>query len=141
MVLRSHRRALRLLLAGLPEPGRAIVVGGGLFPRSALLLRELWPGARIAILDANPRSLDAARPRLPRDVAMSCGRYVAGESLDCDLAIVPLSFDGDRERIYRDPPARVTVVHDWIWRRRGGSVGRGRIVSVFLLKSVNLILR
>jgi hypothetical protein len=68
---------------------------------------------------------------------MTCGRYVAGESLDCDLAVLPLSFDGDRERIYRDPPARVTVVHDWIWRRRG----QGRIVSVFLLKRVNLILR
>ena len=141
MVLGNHRRAIRALLAGVPAPRRAIVVGGGLFPRSALILRELLPAARIAILDANPRSLDAARSRVPPGVEMTCRRYVPGESLDCDLAVLPLSFDGDRERIYRDPPAPVTLVHDWIWRVHFKKRGRGRIVSVFLLKRVNLIPR
>jgi hypothetical protein len=110
-------------------------VGGGLFPRSALALRELLPGARIAILDANAQSLAIATPLLPSDTEVICQRYFPGESLDCDLAVIPLAFDGDRERIYRDPPAPITLVHDWVWRRRGS----GSIVSIFLLKRVNLV--
>jgi hypothetical protein len=109
------------LLRGLPRPKNVIIVGGGLFPRTALALRELLPGARITILDASTQSLAIAAPLLPPDADVICRRYLPGESLDCDLAVIPLAFDGDRERIYRDPPARVTVVHDWIWRRRGAA--------------------
>jgi hypothetical protein len=135
MVLRSHRRAFRELLRGQSPPAHVTIVGGGLFPRTALALRELLPGARITILDASRHSLAIATPLLPSETEVICRRYFPGESLDCDLAVIPLAFDGDRERIYRDPPARVTLVHDWIWRQRGA----GSIVSIFLLKRLNLV--
>jgi hypothetical protein len=54
-----------------------------------------------------------------------------------DLLVVPLCFDGDREAIYRHPPARAVIVHDWLWRPRGTS----RVVSFALLKRVNLVTR
>jgi hypothetical protein len=44
---------------------------------------------------------------------------------------------GNRRGLYDDPPARLTLVHDWLWRRRGTSA----IVSVLLLKRLNLIER
>ena len=51
--------------------------------------------------------------------------------------IIPLAFMGDRERIYREPNAAYTLVHDWIWRRRATGV----TVSWLLLKRLNLITR
>lgn len=137
MVVRVHLRAFRNLLIEQRPPARITIVGGGLFPRTALLLRELLPGAQLTILDASPQSIAAAAPLLPTGANVTCRRYIPGEALDCDLAVLPLSFTGDRKRIYRDPPARVTLIHDWIWRRRGQS----RIVSIFLLKRVNLVVR
>lgn len=137
MVLHSHERAFRKLLRSQPPPARVTIVGGGLFPRTALALRALLPSANITILDASAQSIAIATQLLPPAAEVICRRYVPGESLDCDLAVIPLAFDGDRERIYRDPPARITLVHDWIWRRRGA----GSIVSIFLLKRINLVTR
>jgi hypothetical protein len=137
MVLRSHRRAFRELLRDQSPPAHVTIVGGGLFPRTAIALRTLLPRVRITILDASTRSIAIATPLLPPDTTVICRRYFPGESLDCDLAVIPLAFDGHRERIYRDPPARITLVHDWIWRRRGA----GCIVSIFLLKRVNVVTR
>jgi hypothetical protein len=139
MVLRCHREAFRRLLRDHSQVTRVIIVGGGLFPRTALLLRELLPGASITVLDASRLNLDAAAPLLPGGTHVICRRYFPGESLDCDLAVFPLSFSGDRDRAYRDPPARVTLIHDWIWRRHGRSLSS--VVSMFLLKRVNLVLR
>jgi hypothetical protein len=64
-------------------------------------------------------------------------RFVPTENLSggFDLIVIPLSFQGDRQAIYRRPPARAVVVHDWLWRRRG----RGRIVSTALLKRLNVV--
>jgi hypothetical protein len=56
-------------------------------------------------------------------------------SEDADLIVIPLSFIGDRGAIYRTPPARQVLVHDWIWSRHGS----GAIVSVLLLKRINLV--
>jgi hypothetical protein len=139
MVLRCHREAFRRLLRDQPQATSVIIVGGGLFPRTALLLRELLPDASITILDASRPNLDAAAPLLPGGTQMICRCYSPGDSLDCDLAVLPLSFSGDRDLVYRYPPARVTLIHDWIWRRHGRSLSS--VVSMFLLKRVNLVLR
>lgn len=93
-VLDRHERALRRLLAGVPEARRIGIVGGGLFPRTAIILGRLRPQS-------------------------------------------PLAFEGDRQTIYRCPPADALLVHDWIWRRRGTSV----VVSWLLLKRLNLVMR
>ncbi len=52
-----------------------------------------------------------------------------------DLVVLPLAFRGDREALYTKPPAPLLLAHDWCWRRRG----TGRLVSLFLLKRVNLV--
>jgi hypothetical protein len=136
-VVRSHARALGEVLAAHPAPRAIAIVGGGLFPRSAIILRERFPGARITIVDRDPAHLDRARRFLHDDRVAYVHAHVNGDELDTDLAVFPLSLDGDRAAIYRRPPAPLTVVHDWIWRPAGSS----RVVSVLLLKRVNLVTR
>jgi hypothetical protein len=136
-VLRTHHQAFRAILPELPPQARVEIVGGGLFPRTVLILRKLLPDARITIVDANLANLGVARGFLDTRVECVHRRYTAEDALDCDLLVIPLSFDGDRAAIYRNPPARAVVVHDWIWRRRGVS----SIVSAALLKRVNLVVR
>jgi hypothetical protein len=135
-VLRTHRRALRSLLPHFQNARRVTIVGGGLFPRTALLLTELLPAAHIAIVDSNPRNLDVARRFLSRNsVEYLNERYEPGESRDCDLTIIPLCLDGNRAAIYRSLPSPLVLVHDWLWCRRGS----GAVVSVALLKRINLV--
>ncbi len=137
LVLRTHRRALRALLHDVPAPRRVIIVGGGLFPRTAILACELWPQAQVTVLDAAPASLTHARRLLPRRVHIVCGRYVPGEALAADLVFLPLALCGDRARAYASPPAAWCVVHDWLWQTRGVS----RVVAWWLGKRVNLVRR
>jgi hypothetical protein len=149
-VLRCHRRAFEKLLARGPsrparpeESGRrsqewlrhtVVIVGGGLFPRTALILRDLLPYARLIIVDSNAGNLAAARSFLGDAVEYRHAQYSPGHSTDGDLVVVPLCLDGDREALYRHPPTP-TIVHDWIWRRRG----HGAVVSWLLLKRINLV--
>jgi fatty acid desaturase len=137
-VLNRHARAWQRLLPSLPPTARVTIVGGGLFPRSALIARRLLPSARVTIVDASFENLQAARRLIDvPNVAMVHERYAGGACDDCDLLVIPLSFDGDRRAIYANPPAPAVIVHDWIWRRRGTS----RIVSIPLLKRINLLRR
>lgn len=137
-VLHVHRDAFRALLPQLPPLRRIGVVGGGLFPRTAILLRELVPGAQIVVIDASRRNLDTARPLVDAAVEFEHGRFSATDPRrDFDLIVIPLAFEGDRAAIYRHPPARAVLVHDWFWCRRG----RGRLVSTALLKRLNLVER
>ena len=99
-----------------------------------MILRELLPDARITILESNSRNLDLARTFLNADVEYRNERYLPGETCNCDLTVIPLCFAGDREAIYRNPPSRMVLIHDWLWHRRGV----GAVVSVALLKRMNL---
>src|SRR5262249_20709634 len=115
---------------------RVLVVGGGLFPRSCLILQALLPSARITVVDANLPNLVRARPPVDASrVEMVHARYVERGCEPYDLLVIPLSFDGDRRMLYTRPPAPLVVVHDWIWHKRG----RSRIVSLALLKRLNLV--
>jgi hypothetical protein len=150
-MLRTHRRALENILASLPgsRPRRVCIVGGGLFPRTALLLRRLLPEAHLTIVDADAGHLRTAA-RLLRDdgadaaaVTLVHDRYQDGWSLaddepSFDLLVVPLAFRGERDRLYRAPRAAHVLVHDWLWRRRGAG---GRVVSPWLLKRINWVSR
>lgn len=131
-VLQSHRRAFTTLLPQLENVRAVTIVGGGLFPRTAIILRELLPAARLTIVDSNARNLKKARAFLDGSVECRHERYVPRA---CDLTVVPLAFDGGRDAIYHHPPSPAVLVHDWIWRRRGS----GAIVSVLLLKRLNLV--
>jgi Fatty acid desaturase len=136
-VLQCHRKAFRVLLPQLGTTRHAVIVGGGLYPRTALILRELLPGARLTIIDVNPRNLETARALLGGNVEYRNELYAAGELCDCDLTVIPLSLNGDRAAIYRNPPSPAVVAHDWMWRRRG----TGCVVSIALGKRLNLVLR
>ena len=135
-VLRTHERALRKLLAsaGALRPARIAIIGGGLFPRTALILRKLLPGSRLTIIDSNRDHIDCARGLLhTKEIEFRQERYAGGG--DYDLVVIPLAFQGDRQAICARPPACGAIVHDWIWR----SLGAGHIVSLVLLKRVYFV--
>jgi hypothetical protein len=139
-VLRAHRRAFEHLLPDLPARSRIGIVGGGLFPRTALILRDLCPSARIVIIDCDSDHLESARRWVGPDIELECRRYPSDTDLTgadaYDLLVIPLAYDGDRNVLYQNPPARIAV-HDWIWRRHG----RSCIVSLALLKRLNLLVK
>jgi hypothetical protein len=134
-VVRKHREAFASLLPQLAPVRDATIVGGGLFPRTALILHALLPAARLTILEAEPRHIETARGLIDPGVAWRNAHFIPGERLDCDLTVVPLCLEGDRAAVYRQPPSPAVLVHDWIWRPRGTSV----VVSWLLLKRINLV--
>jgi fatty acid desaturase len=131
-----HERALERLLVELRSSRRVGIVGGGLFPRTALILRRLLPDAKLALIDMNSENLSIAR-RFVAGVEYINKQFHVADACDFDLLIIPLAFVGDRDVIYHNLPAPAVLVHDWIWRPRGTSV----IVSWLLLKRLNLLIR
>jgi hypothetical protein len=134
-LLDRHERAFAALLPSLPPAARVAVVGGGLWPRTVLVLRRLLPAARLAVIDRSAENLAVARPFLPVDVEVINALYDPTQTKDFAVVVIPLAFVGDREALYRDPPAPTLLVHDWVWRRRGAGV----VVSWLLLKRLNLV--
>jgi hypothetical protein len=141
----SHRRGFAALRRHIPAGAVRIgIVGGGLFPRTALVLRQLRPDARLVLIDVNAAHLAQAAARLGED-AKTVGLLVADfppEGLEglgerFDVVVIPLAYRGDRTQLYRRPPAPVTFIHDWMWRRRGDA---GRRISWCLLKRLNLVI-
>jgi hypothetical protein len=135
-VLRVHRKAFRALLPELPPLRRIAVVGGGLFPRTAIVLRELAPAADIVVIDGNRQHVERARELVGADVSFEHAWFTAAHpTTGFDLVVIPLAFKGDRAAIYGHPPAPAVLVHDWLWRRRG----HGRVISLALFKRLNLV--
>lgn len=150
-LVRSHARAIARLmprLAGcLPghvhtdlsrTPARIAVVGGGLFPRTALALARVWPAARVTLVDADANHLERARRWLAArgivDLEFVHATWDPTAPQEHDLVVVPLALVGDRTAVYAaDGPPR--LVHDWLWRRRGAGV----VVAWPLLKRLNLV--
>lgn len=136
-VLETHERAFRALLPALPKVGRVGIVGGGLFPRTALVLQRILPDARITVIEADADNLMTAKHLLNGSVHYVHERFDGSPRHDYDLLVIPLAFDGRRAAIYRHPPASAVLVHDWFWRTRGTS----KVVSWWLLKRMNLVRR
>ena len=134
-VLRTHERAFRRLLPHLGAVNRVAVVGGGLFPRTVLILRRLLPEARLVVIDGGAESIQTARSLFHEPIEWLCEWYDPVGHTGFDLVVIPLSFAGDRKSLYERPPAPAVLFHDWIWRRRGTSI----VVSLFLLKRLNLV--
>jgi hypothetical protein len=137
LLLQSHKQAFCSLLSTLPPARRVGIVGGGLFPRTVLILQEILPQARLVVIDASYENLQMARHylKLDKNIELINEVYDPLRHNDFDLLVIPLSFVGDRRAIYSRPPAPSVLIHDWIWRRWGTS----RIVSLFLLKRLNLV--
>jgi hypothetical protein len=137
-VLAAHERAIRALLDRAPRPARVLIVGGGLFPRTAIILRRLVPDASLVVVEEKAAHIETARRFLDDRVAFHHEIYDPRRSpTDADLVIVPLAYDGNRSALYADVPAPRLLVHDWLWHRKG----RGMAVSWLLLKRVNLVTR
>ena len=137
-VVRAHELAMRRVLTSLPPISRVAIVGGGLFPRTALVLRRILPQASLVVIDANADHLSLAKTFLgDAGVEYRHERWDARQSEPVDLVIVPLAFQGDRHRVYDRPAAPAVIVHDWIWHRRG----TGTRVSWLLCKRLNLVRR
>ena len=136
-VLKRHEAALRRLLSELPPVRRVGIVGGGLFPRTAIILKRLLPGASLALIDMSAENLAIARAFVDGELEFINKRFEPATQCDFDLLVIPLAFSGDRAEIYRRPPARVVLVHDWIWR----PLGAGTVVSWLLLKRLNMVRR
>lgn len=163
-VLKRHERAFRSLLIKLPPIPCVGIIGGGLFPRTALILRRLLPESKLVLIDQSESNLAIARSFLSWERRHPCllrgsvavereGRQGCVRSQGClefinerfepgiprefDLLVIPLAFEGDRQALYQRPPASAILMHDWIWRRRGSST----VVSWLLLKRLNLVMR
>jgi hypothetical protein len=138
-VVRSHARAFERLLDREPSPRTVAIVGGGLFPRTALVLKALAPDARLTIVDSRESHLERARAFLRDERIEFVHQHFTPQSALCnphyDLLVLPLSFEGDKTLLCNHPPSNAVLVHDWIWRRRG----RSCIVSALLLKRLNLV--
>jgi hypothetical protein len=138
LMLAAHERAFRKVLRDVGPVDRVAVVGGGLFPRTVLVLRRLWPDARLVAIDADAAHVAAVRRFPVGDTEFVTAVYDPDEHTGFDLVVIPLAYVGDRARLYGHPPAPFLLVHDWLWRRRGG---RGAVVSWLLLKRLNLVIR
>jgi Fatty acid desaturase len=136
-MLAVHERAFRELLPEVGPVRRAGIVGGGLFPRTALVLGRLLPDARLVVIDASAANLATARPFVGPGVEFVNERYDLRRHGGFDLLVIPLAYVGDREQFYHDPPGPALLVHDWLWHKRR----RGAVVSLLLLKRLNLVKR
>jgi hypothetical protein len=136
-LLDRHERAFRRLLPAVPDIRRVAVVGGGLFPRTLLVLRRVLPDAEIVVIDRSAENLETARRFLGEEYRAVHACYEPALVSGCDLTIIPLAFVGDRQAIYGQPPTPVVMIHDWLWRRRE----RSTIISLLLLKRLNLVRR
>jgi hypothetical protein len=138
-ILRCHARALAALLADVAEPRRVAVVGGGLFPRTALALAFVAPEAEVVIVDASRESLSVASRTLTargaRAPQMVHARFDPERHAGFDLVVFPLAFVGDRTLVARARARnRYVITHDWMTTR----APRSRVVSIWLWKRMNL---
>ena len=142
-LLRAHAAAFAALL----PPGerqrirKVTVIGGALFPRTALALGPLLPQARFTIVDRAAAHVagawrQIAAAGLSERVAFEVGSFDADQPQDCDLLVLPLAFRGERARLYRHPPAPLVAIHDWGWHAPAAT--RGARVPL-LPKRINLV--
>lgn len=136
-VVARHARAVGRLRGRIGPVRRVAIIGGGLFPRTALVAQQVLPEAELVVIDANARNLRIARAFVDRRIETVHAWYDPSRHVGYDLVIIPLAYVGNREALYAQPPATRLIVHDWLWRRRGTST----IVSLLLLKRLNLVER
>jgi hypothetical protein len=138
-VVAVHERAVRRLFAGMPEPRRIAIVGGGLFPRTALVVHAVWPEAKVVLIDADAGHLDRCRRWLRGDEALAHAWVCADSLPEADLVFVPLAFDHEKSPLYAPRKDRTVIIHEWIWNRRNRKATRTAIASFLLLKRLNLV--
>ena len=136
-VLSRHAAAFDTLLPSNERSGiRSLaIVGGGLFPRTALVLRKLLPECALTVIEENPHHVAIARHWLDESVEFVVAHYDRAFGRRFDAVVIPLAFRGNREELCTTKTAPTLFVHDWIWRRRQ----HGRVISWLLLKRLNRV--
>src|SRR5258708_2168603 len=134
-VLHRHEQAFRRLLPALPAGSRVAIVGGGLFPRTLIILQRLLPKAQFVAIDRSERNLATAQSLIQGEVQWINESYDPVRRTGFDLVVIPLAYVGNRSVLYDHPPAPFVLIHDWLWRKRGTS----KVVSLLLLKRLNLV--
>jgi len=136
-VLSRHEAAFESLLERdeRPELKSVAIVGGGLFPRTALVLRKLLPQCALTVIEENPAHIATARRWLDDGIEYVAARYDGGFARQFDAVVIPLAFRGNREEMCGNRAAKTLFVHDWIWRPRRKS----RVISWLLLKRLNRV--
>jgi hypothetical protein len=135
-----HARALSVLWPQVGAVSRVAVVGGGLFPRTALALRQVAPACSLVLIDTSASNLARAEAYLAgvgalHDVELRHAHFDAGCAEAFDLVVLPLAFLGEKQALLCGS-ARTWLVHDWLWRVRGP---RSVVISLWLLKRLNLV--
>src|ERR1043166_661952 len=136
-VLSRHRNAFESLLKH-DERSKLksiAIVGGGLFPRTALVLQELLPQCALTIIEEKPVHMMIARRWIGDGIECVAAHYDGTFARRFDAVVIPLAFHGDREEVCAKSTARTLFVHDWIWRRRKKS----QVISWLLLKRLNRV--
>jgi len=134
-MIRKHERAFRKLLNEIPQPQRIGVVGGGLFPRSLIILKNIYPSAELIGIEADHHHIQIARPLVQADFLHEW--FDPQRHRDFDLLVIPLAYLGDKSALYESFSAPRVLIHDWLWHKRV----RSAIVSILLLKRLNLVTR
>lgn len=132
-VLSRHERAVRRVIAQMAAPASIGVVGAGLFPRSLIILKKIYPDTRIVGIEGDESHIEIARKFVDADFDHQW--FDPRQHSQFDLLVIPLAYLGDRGSVYENPPASAVLIHDWLWRKRG----RSTIVSLLLLKRLNLV--
>lgn len=139
----AHERAFRRLLSAREyENCRVVIIGGGLFPRTALVLRRILPCAELTIVDHSQESLRIAREFLAQQkLALGNLRFehaAFGPQLASrhDVVVAPLAYVGDRRALRKASAGRLLFVHEWLWRR---SSSHSTVISWLLLKRLSVL--
>jgi hypothetical protein len=136
-VLARHRAAFEALLREEDRSGlrNVAIVGGGLFPRTALVLQKILPDCALTVVEENPDHIAIARCWLNDRVEYVLAHYDEKFSRRFDAVVIPLAFHGVRAAVCANHAGTTFFVHDWIWRRAPAS----EVVSWLLLKRLNRI--
>ena len=134
--IRVHERAVRKLTGHILAPDRVTIIGGGLFPRTALVVHLLWPKAKVTIIDSNEEHLRSCQRWLRGDEVLEHAHISTACLPQADLLFVPLAFDASKKPLYLilSHPDKI-IIHDWLWNRGRRSV----VVSWLLFKRLNLV--
>jgi hypothetical protein len=125
----------------LASVARVTIIGGGLFPRSVLVLQQLVPEAHLTIVDFSAYNVSVAQSYLAKcgvDASRVSFRIepFRGAACDSDLVVAPLAFVGERSMLNARSQKVGTVVHEWCWRR---SSSRSVMISALLFKRLSLL--
>jgi hypothetical protein len=142
-MLGSHERAFRRLLAERGDVAdRIAIIGGGLFPRTALVLHRILPRAELTIVDRSEDNLRIARDfLLSRGLDAACWRFqhaafAPERAAAYDIVVAPLAYVGDHGLLRTSSQGRLLVVHEWLWQR---SSRHSAVISYLLLKRLSLL--